>query len=74
MMLNNFLKNMKNESKGILAVILGLILILGTLGKLGVLQSILNLIMITIGLSLLFWGLNSSKSYSRLKDYFHKKK
>jgi len=73
-MLNDFFKKMSPESKGVLASILGLILILGTLGKLNVLQGILNSIMILVGLFLLAWGLNTSNSYSKVKNYFNKKK
>ena len=73
-MLNDFLKKMSPESKGVLASILGLILILGTLGKLNVLQGILNSIMILVGLFLLVWGVNTSNGYHKVKSYFNKKK
>ena len=73
-MFDKFFKNMSSESKGILASILGVILILGTLGKLGILQSILDSIMIMTGLILLIWGLHSSNSYNRMKGYFNRKK
>lgn len=73
-MLNDFFKKMSIESKGVLASILGLILILGTLGKLNILQGILNSIMILVGLFLLVWGLNTSNGYSKVKSYFNKKK
>lgn len=73
-MFESLIKNMSPESKGMIASILGLILILGTLGKLNVLQSILNSIMIIVGLFLLIWGLNTSKSFYKVKGYFNKKK
>ncbi|AXK60592.1 hypothetical protein [Candidatus Chromulinivorax destructor] len=73
-MFQNSIKNMSNESKGMLASILGLILILGTLGKLQILQSILNSIMLLTGLALLFWGINVSNSYKKITTYLHKKK
>ena len=73
-MFNDFLKKMSLETKGVFASILGLILILGTLGKLHVLQGILNSLMILVGLALLIWGLNTSNGYSRVKNYFNKKK
>ena len=72
-MFKNFLKNLSHESQGVLAIILGLILILGTLGKLGILQGILDSIMILTGLAFLIWGINSSNAYHRIKDYFSKK-
>lgn len=68
-MFDAFFKNMSQESKGVLASILGLILILGTLGKLHVLESILNSIMIMVGLFLLIWGVNASNSFCKIKDY-----
>lgn len=73
-MFQNPIKNMSGESKGMLASLLGLILILGTLGKLQILQSILNSIMLLTGLILLFWGLNVSNSYKKITTYLHKKK
>lgn len=72
-MFQNSMKNISNESKGMLACILGLILILGTLGKLQILQSILNSIMLLTGLGLVFWGLNVSNSYKRITTYLSKK-
>ena len=72
-MLKSFLKNMNPQNQGILAIILGLILILGIFEKLGVLQTILNAIIVFTGLSLLLWGLHSSNIYHRIKEVIHKK-
>ena len=73
-MIKTFFKKMSSENQGIVASILGLILILGTLGKLGILQGILNSIMILTGFGLLIWGLNSSNAYRRINAYFNTKK
>lgn len=66
-MLNNLLKNISTKQQGLLALLMGIILILGSLGKLGVLQGILNTIMIAVGVILLFWGLTQSKTIDKIK-------
>lgn len=72
-MLNDMFKNISIESQGIFAFILGLVLILGTLGKLQILQSILNSVMILTGLVLLVWGLYATKGLSKLQEYLSSK-
>lgn len=72
-MLHRFLKNISIESQGIIAFILGLVLILGTLGKLEILQSILNSVMILTGLALVLWGIHATKGIKRLQDYLESK-
>jgi len=72
-MFNTIFKKIKPEIQGILASILGLILILGTLGKLQILQSILNTIMIFVGLILLLWGIHKNNGFAQVKEQFHKK-
>ncbi len=73
-MFKNFFKNLTAEAQGIFALILGCILILGTLGKLQILQGILNSVMILTGLVLLIWGLNATKGLNKIQSYFHSKK
>jgi len=73
-MFDGYFKNINIETQGALALILGIILILGTLGKLGILQGILDSIMILMGLALVAWGLHSSNSYSHMKKYLQSKK
>lgn len=68
-MLHDMFKNISIESQGIFAFVLGLVLILGTLGKLQILQSILNSVMILTGLVLLIWGLHATKGLSKLQEY-----
>ncbi len=72
-MLNSFFKNISIEAQGIFAFILGLVLILGTLGKLQILQGILNSVMILTGLVLLVWGLHATKGIDKLQNYLKAK-
>ncbi|MGZ6250887.1 MAG: hypothetical protein ACXWL2_02565 [Candidatus Chromulinivorax sp.] len=73
-MLQDFFKHLSVESQGIFAFILGLILILGTLGKLQVLQGILNSLMIITGLILLIWGFKQAKGMQRVQKLLQSKK
>lgn len=73
-MFDTMFKNMSIQSQGTLALVLGIILIFGTLGKLQILQSILNSIMILIGLILVIWGLYATKGINKIKAYFFIKK
>lgn len=73
-MFDKISKHISIETQGILATILGLILILGTLGKLQVLQGILNSVMIVTGVLLLIWGLHTSKGINKVKSYLQAKK
>ena len=59
-MLDKLIKNISTKHQGLLSLVMGVILILGALSKLGALQGILNTIMIAVGGVLLFWGLNKS--------------
>lgn len=69
----DFFKKIGLEKQGILALTLGFILILGTLGKLQMLQGILNLFMILTGLILVIWGINATKGINKIKDYLQAK-
>lgn len=73
-MIDNLFKKMSIESQGICALILGLILMLGTLGKLQILQSILNSIMIFTGLILVLWGIRATKGVEKFRKYLQTKK
>jgi len=68
----DFLDSISTKHQGVLALLMGLILILGSLGKLGVLQSILNTIMIAVGAILLFWGLTKSNTLAEIKKLVKK--
>jgi hypothetical protein len=67
MMLDKFIKAISKKQQGSLALIMGLILILGSLGKLGILQGILNAVMISVGLILLVWGLIQNDVFNQIK-------
>ncbi len=73
-MLNNLFKNISIETQGIFAFVLGMILVLGTLGKLQILQGILNSVMIVTGLVLLIWGLHATKGINKIQDFIKAKK
>jgi len=73
-MFKDYLKNISAESKGIIAFILGIILILGTLGKLGILQGMLDFIMIIMAIILIIWGLQTSNGYVKIKKYLKENK
>lgn len=66
-MLDNLIKSISTTQQGILALLMGTILILGSLGKLGILQGILETIMIGAGVILLLWGLNKTDAYAQIK-------
>ena len=73
-MFKDLLHKIKPEIQGMVALILGLVLILGTLGKLQILQGILNAIMILVGITLIVWGLNTGSGLSKIKALLHPKK
>lgn len=66
-MFDMFLDKLSVSQKGILSVILGLVLVLGALGKLGFFQDFLNIIMVIVGLFLLFHGLQATNILKKLK-------
>ena len=63
----NFLDNISVKNQGVLALLMGIILILGSLGKLGVLQGILETILVAVGIVLLVWGLLKSDLIASVK-------
>jgi len=73
-MLSELFKKISIETQGIFAFVLGMILILGTLGKLQILQSLLNSVMILTGAVLLIWGLHATKGLNKLQDFVKSKK
>lgn len=72
-MFDKLLTKLSSVHQGYLALLMGLILVLGSLGKLGVLQGILNTILIAVGLILVFWGFNKSNSMQSLQKLIKKK-
>jgi len=73
-MLRDLFKKLTPETQGMLAFILGLILILGTLGKLQILQGMLNTIMIITGILLVLWGLHTTQGINKIYKYLQEKK
>jgi hypothetical protein len=72
-MLDNLISSISTKQQGFLALLMGAILILGSLGKLGILQGILETIMIAAGIILLLWGLNKTDAYTQIKQLVSKK-
>lgn len=72
-MLDTLLGKLSAKHQGVLALIMGLVLVLGSLGKLGILQGVLNALMIGVGLVLVAWGINKSNSIGTVKRLFKKK-
>jgi len=66
-MFDMFLNKLSNSQKGILSLLIGLVLVLGALGKLGFFQDFLNIIMVIVGLFLLFHGLQATNILGKLK-------
>jgi hypothetical protein len=72
-MLHHLFKKLSSKAQGIFSLILGSILILGTLGKLQILQGLLNFLMILIGLILIVWGLNATQGITKIQEYLQQK-
>jgi len=66
-MFDMILNKLSTVQKGVLALVVGLALVLGALGKLGFLQDCLNIIMIFVGLFLLFHGAQALHLGSKFK-------
>ena len=71
-MLDNLIKSISPQHQGMLALLMGIILILGALSKLGVLQGVLNTIMIIVGCVLLVWGTNKSGAIAQIQKMLKK--
>lgn len=72
-MIDKIFKNLSAQHQGFIALAMGLILVFGSLGKLGILQGILNMIMIGVGIILVVWGFNASNGMSYLQKLIQKK-
>jgi uncharacterized membrane protein len=55
------------SKRGFVSILLGLILILGALSKLGFLQGFLDLILVAVGLMLIFQGLEKTNLLKKIK-------
>lgn len=72
-MFDKMINKLSSVHQGYLALCMGLILVLGSLGKLGILQGILNAILIAVGLILVVWGFNQSNSMQKIQKMLKKK-
>lgn len=68
-MFHIFLRNMSPTQQGLIALIVGLVLLFGALGKLGFLQEFLNIIMVIVGIYLLVWGLDKSNLWKKITSF-----
>lgn len=66
-MIDKLLKNISVKHQGFLALVVGLLVLFGSLGRLGVLQAFFHTIMIVAGLLLLLWGLDKSDLLKMIK-------
>lgn len=68
-MFHLFLRNMSPVQQGLIALVVGLVLLFGALGKLGFLQEFLNIIMVIVGIYLLVWGLDKSNLWRKIMSF-----
>lgn len=66
-MFDMVLNKLSHSQRGILALVLGFILVFGALGKLGFLQDFLNMVMVIVGLFLLFHGIQATNILAKFK-------
>lgn len=67
-MFHLFLRNMSLVHQGLIALVVGFVLLFGALGKLGFLQDFLNIIMVVVGIYLLVWGLDKSNLWKKISS------
>lgn len=72
-MFDAILHKLSAQQRGFVCFVLGLILVLGALGKLGILQDSLNIVMVIVGLYLLFCGAHGLNLVHKLKQLVRKK-
>ena len=68
-MFHIFLRAMSPVQQGLIALVVGLVLLFGALGKLGFLQEFLNIIMVIVGIYLLVWGLDKSNVWRKITSF-----
>jgi uncharacterized membrane protein len=66
-MFDMFLGKLTTTQKGFVSLVVGFILVVGALGKLGFLQDFLNVIMVVVGLFLLYQGFQTTNILSKFK-------
>lgn len=65
-MFHVFLRNMSPTHQGLIALAVGFVLLFGAMGKLGLLQDSLNIIMMIVGIYLFIWGLDKSNVWKKI--------
>ena len=66
-MIDNIYKNIPTKHQGFIALVLGILLLFGSLGRLGVIQTFFHVIMIVAGVNLILWGIDKSNILSIIK-------
>lgn len=59
-MLDQVFSNISPKNQGLIALILGALVLIGAAGHLGILQDFFYIIMIIVGINLVLWGLRQS--------------
>ncbi len=59
-MLDQILKGISPKNQGFIALILGALVLVGSVGRLGILQDFFYIIMIISGIHLIVWGVKAS--------------
>ena len=67
-MLNNILKNISPKIQGIIAIVIGLILLFGSFMSLGLFKALFYTTMLVAGVVLLFWGIEKTEILKDLKS------
>lgn len=68
-MIDKFFKSIPEKTLGILALVVGLLIVFGFLGKMGIPQILFHTAMVVAGVGLILWGLEKSdllKSFKKL--------
>lgn len=66
-MIDNLFKSIPTKTQGILALIVGLLIVFGFLGKMGIPQILFHTAMVLAGVGLILWGLEKTDLLRQLK-------
>ena len=66
-MLNKFLKNVSVKQQGLIALIVGFLLLFGSVGHLGITQLFFHIVVIIAAVNLLMWGLEKTEILNQFK-------
>ncbi|MBI2353086.1 hypothetical protein HYV11_02465 [Candidatus Dependentiae bacterium] len=61
MMFDKILDSISAKNKGMIALVLGALVLIGAVGRLGILQDFFYIIMIIAGINLIVWGIRESE-------------